>query len=60
MLWVTIQEPWIQELYLGFILTDPTKKPQHSDYFIQNLTFCIENITIKYVSNHENLLRFAF
>jgi hypothetical protein len=20
------QEPWIQEVYLGFLLTDPTKK----------------------------------
>jgi hypothetical protein len=26
MLWVTIQEPWIQEVYLGILLTDPTKK----------------------------------
>jgi hypothetical protein len=26
MLGGTIQEPWIQKVYLGFLLTDPTKK----------------------------------
>jgi hypothetical protein len=27
MLGVTIQEPWIKKVNLGFLLTDPTKKP---------------------------------
>jgi hypothetical protein len=29
MLGGTIQESWIQIVNLGFLLTDPTKKPQH-------------------------------
>jgi hypothetical protein len=40
MLGGTIQEPSIQKLYLGFLLTDPTKKPQHQHWFLQNLSFC--------------------